>query len=122
MDLLRKENELNLDDPTRKIYTEDASALPAYIGPEASVETAYLTQGSEIDGEVKRSVIFTDTVVEAGAKVIDSVLMPGAKVAAGAVVTRALVANNVKIGKNAVVGSADSEEILLVAKNVKGDE
>lgn len=48
--------------------------------------------------------------------------MPGAKVAAGAVVTRALVANNVKIGKNAVVGSADSEEILLVAKNVKGDE
>ncbi len=122
MDLLSSENELNLDDTTWKIYTEDASALPAYIGPEASVETAYLTQGSEIDGEVKRSVIFTDTVVEAGAKVIDSVLMPGAKVAAGAVVTRALVANNVKIGKNAVVGSADSEEILLVAKNVKGDE
>ena len=122
MDLLADANELNLDDTTWKIYTEDASALPAYIGPDASVETAYLTQGSEIDGEVKRSVLFTDTVVEAGAKVIDSVLMPGAKVAAGAVVTRALVANNVKIGKNAVVGSADSEEILLVAKNVKGDE
>ncbi len=122
MDLLSDANELNLDDTTWKIYTEDASALPAYIGPEASVEVAYLTQGSEIDGEVRRSVLFTDTVVEAGAKVIDSVLMPGAKVAEGAVVTRALVANNVKIGKNAVVGSADSEEILLVAKNVKGDE
>ena len=40
----------------------------------------------------------------------------------GAVVTRALVADNVKIGKNAIVGSADSENIELVAKRVKGEE
>ena len=53
---------------------------------------------------------------------MDSVLMPGVVVDEGAVVTRALVANNVHIGKGAVVGSADSENILLVAKNVKGVE
>ena len=53
-------------------------------------------------------------------KVIDSVLMPGAVVEEGAVVTRALVADQVKIGSQAVVGSADSEHIELVAKNVKG--
>ncbi|MCR5294654.1 MAG: glucose-1-phosphate adenylyltransferase [Lachnospiraceae bacterium] len=122
MDLLDEKNELNLADTSWKIYTEDASALPAYVGANASVEAAYITQGSEIDGEVKRSVLFTDSVVAEGAKVIDSVLMPGAKVLDGAVVTRALVANNVVVGKNAVVGSADSEEILLVANNVKGDE
>ena len=40
----------------------------------------------------------------------------------GAVVTRALVADGVKIGKEAVVGSADSEHIELVAKRVKGVE
>ena len=55
-------------------------------------------------------------------QVIDSVLMPGVEVAEGAVVTRALVADKVKIGKNAVVGSADSENIELVAKRVKGEE
>lgn len=54
-----------------------------------------------------------------GAKIIDSVLMPGVVVEAGATVTRALVADNVKISANAVVGSADSEHIELVAKNVK---
>ena len=48
--------------------------------------------------------------------------MPGAIVESGAVVTRALVADGVKIGKNAVVGSADSEDITLVAKRVKGEE
>ena len=40
----------------------------------------------------------------------------------GAVVNRALVANDIHIGKNAVVGSADSEHIELVAKRVKGAE
>ena len=48
--------------------------------------------------------------------------MPGAEVAEGAVVTRTLVADGVKIGKNAVVGSADSKNIELVAKRVEGDE
>ena len=57
-----------------------------------------------------------------GAQVIDSVLMPGAVVGSGAVVTRALVAGDVRIGKNAVVGSADSENIELVAKRVKGED
>ena len=46
--------------------------------------------------------------------------MPGAEVAEGAVVTRTLVADGVKIGKNAVVGSADSKNIELVAKRDKG--
>ena len=72
-----------------------------------------------IEGDLKHSVVFTHVDVEKDAKVVDSVLMPGAVVDEGAVVTRALVANNVHIGKGAVVGSADSENILLVAKNVK---
>ena len=60
--------------------------------------------------------------VGAGAKVIDSVLMPGVEVEEGAVVQRVLVADNVKIGKEAVVGTPDSEHIELVAKRVKGVE
>lgn len=122
MDLLDDKSKLNLDDDSWKIYTEDAPELPQYIGPEAKVDVAYITQGCHIEGELKHSVIFTNVDVEKGAKVIDSVLMPGAVVDEGAVVTRALVANNVHIGKGAVVGSADSENILLVAKNVKGVE
>lgn len=122
MDLLDKNNELDLNDPTWKIYTEDVTSLPQYIGENASIEKAFITQGCLIDGEVKNSVLFTGAKVGTGAKVIDSVLMPGAEVADGAVVQRALVADNIKIGKNAVVGSADSEHIELVAKRVKGEE
>ena len=118
MDLLDNNCDLNLDDPTWKIYTEDAVALPAYIGPDASIDRAYITQGTSINGAVKNSVIFTGATVGKGAKIIDSVLMPGVCVGDGAVVTRALVADDVKISAGAVVGSADSEEITLQASDI----
>ena len=122
MDLLSPNNELDLNDPTWKIYTEDVTTLPQYIGPEANVTNAYITQGCIVEGEVKNSVLFTGSKVRPGAKVIDSVLMPGVVVEEGAVVQRALVADNIHIGKNAVAGSADSEHIELVAQRVKGAE
>ncbi|RGS75052.1 glucose-1-phosphate adenylyltransferase [Blautia obeum] len=122
MDLIDSRNELNLNDPTWKIYTEDTPALPQYIGPNAKIDKAFITQGCVVEGEVKHSVLFTGCKVGEGAKIIDSVLMPGVEVAAGAVVQRALVADNVKIGQDAVVGSADSENIELVSKRVKGVE
>lgn len=120
MDLLDKKNGLDLDDRTWTIYTEDVPTLPQFISAEASVKRAFITQGCTVEGEVRNSVLFTGAKVGPGAKVIDSVLMPGAVVEEGAVVTRALVADEVKIGSQAVVGSADSEHIELVAKNVKG--
>ena len=122
MDLLDSRNELNLNDASWRIYTEDTPTLPQYIGPNAKIDKAFITQGCVVKGEVKHSVLFTGCKVGEGAKIIDSVLMPGVEVAADAVVQRALVADNIKIGPEAVVGSADSESIELVSKRVKGVE
>lgn len=122
MDLINHGNELDLNDPTWKIYTEDVTTLPHYIGADAHINRAFITQGCVIDGDIQNSVLFTGVKVGKDAKIIDSVLMPGAVVEDGATVTRALVADGVKIGKQAVVGSADSEHIELVAKRVKGVE
>lgn len=122
MDLLNSSNELDLNDPTWKIYTEDIPALPQYIGPDANVDKAFITQGCVVEGEIKNSVLFTGARVGRGARIIDSVLMPGVVVEDGAVVQRALVAENITIGAGAVVGNADSEHIELVSKRVKGVE
>lgn len=122
MDLLDGNNELDLGDSSWKIYTEDVTTLPQYIGANAEIKRAYITQGCVIDGEVRNSVLFTGAKVGDGAKVLDTVLMPNSIVEDGAVVNRALIADGVKIGKGAVVGSADSENILLVATDIKGVE
>lgn len=118
MDLLERSSELNLEDNTWKIYSENTNELPQYIDTDADIDVAYITQGCKVFGKVKTSVMFTGSIVERDAAITDTVLMPGAEVGEGASVTRALIANGVKIGKGAVVGSPDSEHILLVSKNV----
>ena len=122
MDLLDPNNQLDLSDPTWKIYTEDSTTFPHYIGSDANIKRAFITQGCIIEGEVKNSVLFTGAKVGPGAKVIDTVLMPDSVVEAGAKVTRAIVSDHVVIGKDAVVGDAKSEHIELVSKRVKGVE
>lgn len=122
MDLLNKNNDLNLDDPNWKIYTEDVPSLPQYIGPNGKVEHSYVNQGAVIHGLSKDSVLFNGVTIEEGAEVYESVLMPGVHVGSGAKVYRAIVADNVKIDDEAVVGSASSKEITLVSKRVKKGE
>lgn len=122
MDLLDPDCELDLNDPAWRIYTEDITTLPQYIGSNANINQAYITQGCVIDGEVTHSVLFTGAKVGTNARIIDSVLMPNAVIEDDAVIIRALVADGVKVGKGAVIGSKDSESIQLVANDVKGVE
>lgn len=122
MDLLDNNNELDLGDSAWKIYTEDITTLPHYVGANANIKRAFITQGCVIEGDVKNSVLFTGVKVGANAKVLDTVLMPNVVVEEGAIINRALIADGVKIGKGAVVGNANSGHIELIANDVKGVE
>ena len=122
MDLLNKNNELDLDDPNWKIYTADIATMPHYVGPNGKVEHCYINQGAIIRGNAKDSVLFNNVTIEEGADVRESVLMPGVHVGAGAKVYRAIVAEGVKVDPEATVGSLDSKEIALVAKRVRKGE
>lgn len=121
MDLLSKNNELDLNDSTWKIYTEDVATVPQYIGKEATVENSYINQGCMVDGNVKNSVLFTSVKVAKDACVEDAVLMPNVVVGEGAVIHRAIVAQGVKIDPGAVVGDSNSEHIELISKRVRGE-
>ena len=122
MDLLNKNNELNLDDPNWKIYTEDIPTLPHYVGPTGKVEHCYINQGAIIRGEAVDSVLFNNVEIDEDAYVSQAVLMPNVKVGKGAKIYRAIVADGVKIDDGAVVGSPDSDEIELISKRVKKGE
>jgi glucose-1-phosphate adenylyltransferase len=71
----------------------------------AHVENSMITEGCEVDGEVKFSVLFSNVKIGAGATVQDSIIMPGAVVEEGAQVYYSIVAENVTIEKGAIVGS-----------------
>lgn len=119
MDLLSKNNELDLNDPDWKIYTEDVTTVPHYIGPLSKIDNAYINQGCLIYGEVKNSVLFTNVKIAQNAKVNNAVLMPDVEVGEGAILHRVIVAQGVKIDPGAVVGDPDSEHIELISKRVR---
>ena len=123
MDLLDDSSKLNLFDTEWKIYTDDALASPQIIGSKAKINTAYITQGCVVDGEVNHSVLFTNSIISEGAKVFDSVIMNGAKIGKNAKLYRCLVADGVKVPDGMVLGSKNSKEILLVTKKtISGGE
>ena len=121
MDLLSKDNELDLNDPTWKIYTEDVATVPQYIGKHAEVDNSYINQGCVVDGKVKNSVLFTSVKVAKDAHVEDAVLMPNVEIGEGAVIHRAIIAQGVKVDAGAVVGNPNSEHIELISKRVRCD-
>ena len=118
MDLLDDDNKLNLFDPEWKIYTGDNLASPQLIGSKARIEHAYITQGCTVNGEVRHSVLFTDSSIGEGARVVDSVIMNGAKIGKNARLYRCLVADNVRVPDGMTLGKKDSKEILLVTRKL----
>jgi len=118
MDLIYHGADLNLADPRWKIYTEDITMPSQYVGENAIIKNAYINQGCVVDGHVENSVLFTNVVVEEGAKVLDAVLMPGVIVRKGAIVQRVIIAEDVEIKENAKAGKPGDGEIELIHRNV----
>lgn len=113
MDLLKQPPEFNLNDQRWPIYARTPVMPPQYVGPEARVENCLITEGCEVYGDVRGSVLFAGVVIEKGALVEDSVIMPGCRVAAGAVVRRAIVAEQSTVSAGCVVGASEGGIALI---------
>lgn len=104
LDLLNPKVDLDLSDPSWKIYSRNPGSPPHYISSKATVQNSMIAEGGQIHGSIDFSVLFADVTVEDGAVVRDSILMPHAVVKSGAVVQYAILAENTVIEENAVVG------------------
>ena len=113
MDLLEENPEFDLTDPRWKIYSRSPVMPPQFLGEKAVVENSMLTEGCEVYGTAKHSVLFEGVIVEEGAMVENSVIMPGTRIKSGAVVNRTIVAENCVINANARVGEAEGDIALI---------
>ena len=109
MDLLNPNVELDVWDPSWKIYSRTSGHPGHHIGSYAHVDNSMLTEGCEVEGTVVNSVLFAGTTVAKGATVEYSIIMPGAVVEEGAEVYYSIIAENVVVKKGAVVGARPEE-------------
>jgi len=129
MDLLSPSVPLDLYDPSWKIYSRNSNMPPQYVGDNANIENSMISEGSEIDGTVDFSILFSGVTIEEGATVNYSIVMPGTVIKSGAVVEYAIVGSDSVIESGAKVGTSpenvenrDDWGIAVVGHNVTVSE
>ena len=120
MDLLGNQPVLDLSSDDWRIFARHSASAPQFVGSSATIENSYITEGCEIYGTVKNSVIGPGVKVMAGAYVEDCVLMGDCTIEADAKVLYAIIDSDVTIGAGATVGAARATgaEIAVVGENI----
>ena len=118
MDLLEMPMPIDLYDKRWRIFARNPGMPPHYIAEGAKVINSLITEGCEIMGVVRHSVVFAGVTVETGAEITDAVIMPGAVIERGAVVRRAIVAENAHICAGAIVGEETGKIAVIGPKAV----
>ncbi len=108
MELIKMLPEFNLYDDFSKIYTDSDHQPPQYTGANADVKASIVSEGCQIYGTVKNSVLGPDVYVSEGAIVRDSIIMNGCTVGENSILDRCIVDENTVIGANVVIGTGDN--------------
>ena len=115
MDLLDPLNTLNLYDKDWRIYTRSKNLPPQYIARGAIVKNSLVNEGCYVKGEVVRSILFSDVIVEEGAMIEDSVVLSDCVIKAGAKVSKAVILEGVTVEAGQVIGQGDEDCIYMVS-------
>ncbi len=104
MDMLGKRPVLKLNDESWRIFSRHYAPSPQFIGEGAKVENSIITEGCEIYGTVKNSVLGAGVKVMYGALVKDAVIMENTVIHEGATVNYSIIDSDCEIGAGAKIG------------------
>lgn len=121
MDLLGKDAKFDLFDENWRVYSRHLPHPPQYVSPDALIVNSSITEGCEIYGTVRNSVLGPGVKVMKGASVCDSVIMNDTVIEEGAEVNYSIIDHDVTVGKNARVGELRrlAREIAVVGEEIK---
>ncbi len=119
MDLLDHNNTLNLYDKDWRIYTRSRNLPPQYIARGSDIKESLVNEGCYVMGEVKRSILFSDVIIEAGAIVKDSVILSNCVIKKGAKIYNSVILEGVNIEEDKIIGEEGDSHIYMVSdKNI----
>ncbi len=105
MDILDRPHEINLMDRSWRVYSRNPVKPSHFIGEGGIVSESAMTDGCQIYGTVKHSVLSNSVTIEKGAVVKDCVLLPGVTVRSGAHLDRCIVGFGTIIGEGVQAGA-----------------
>lgn len=105
--LIKLVPDLNLYDPSWRIYTPNPVMPAHYIGSTGVIKKSLVAEGCKIYGEVYNSILFPGVTVEEGAKVVDSIVMSGTCIGKSSQINKCVISENVTVCDNVKAGFGD---------------
>jgi glucose-1-phosphate adenylyltransferase len=99
--------DLDLYDPTWKIYTKSEDLPPVKMGSEAVIHNSLVSNGCVIEGTVINSVLSPGVRVGKGSVVKDSVILNNVIISTHVTIEKSILDKRVTVGRNAYVGFGD---------------
>lgn len=119
MDLIRDDNELDLQDEEWKIYSKNPVRPAQYIGENAKVTNSLIVEGCVVNGQIENSILFQGVQVGKNSVIRDSIIMTDAKIGDNVVIERAIVGNGAIVGKDCKISLGDEIAIIAAKEEVK---
>lgn len=119
MDLIREDNELDLQDEEWKIYSKNPVRPAQYIGENAKVSNSLVVEGCVVNGQIENSILFQGVQVGKNSVIRDSIIMTDAKIGDNVVIEKAIVGNGAIVRKDCKISLGDEIAIIAAKEEVK---
>ena len=119
MEALREGHFLNVFDPKFRIFSNEDTLPPHFMGSRAVIENSLVCNGSIVHGKVSNSILAPGVFVGEGVEIKDSILLPYVKIHSGSIINKTIVGENAEILSQCVIGvdgeiAPDQEGITVI--------
>nr|WP_329885815.1 glucose-1-phosphate adenylyltransferase [Pseudoramibacter sp. HA2172] len=110
MDLLDESCNFDLTDPDFRIFSNNNSRHPQFIGPYANVQNSLICDGCAIFGQVEHSVLSHDVTIGEHTIIRDCIIHTGAQIEDGAHLERCIVGPSGVVNGDTRIVAAESDD------------
>ncbi len=121
MDIIADPPVFEIDDSSWRIFSRNPVKPPHYAAKGANISNSAITEGCEIYGTVKHSILFEGVTVGRGAIVEDSILFPGAVIGENCTISKTIIGNDTVISNSCTIGDKSIGEDQFKSKYCSDD-
>ena len=119
MDIIKSNDEIDLNSSKWKIYTNTMSMPPQYIGKDSDIQKSLVADGCKVLGKIENSVLSHGVSVGSDSIIKDSVIMPNVKICKNVIIEKAMIGEGAIIEDNTIIKEQDGINVISEYEVVK---
>ena len=119
MDIIKSNDEIDLNSSKWKIYTNTMSMPPQYIGKDSDIQKSLVADGCKVLGKIENSVLSHGVSVGSDSMIKDSVIMPNVKIGKNVIIEKAMIGEGAIIEDNTIIKEQDGINVISEYEVVK---